>query len=191
MYRFKIIPCDGPYKWVKADVPLILTPPDYTPQPGRPRKKRRKNAAELADGMTKGVHLSREGKSLTCRKCSQVGHNQRTCKGQRTQAGGSKSAKKKNGGATVGGGSQPAKKKNAGASVDGGSQSANKKNGGGSQPANKKNGGGSQPAKQKKTGGTSVGGGSKSAKSKPGKKNKGASGMPTMPASQTVSASGS
>lgn len=55
MYRFKINPCDGPDKWPKADVPLILTLPDYTPQPGRPTKKRRKNAAELYDGMTKGV----------------------------------------------------------------------------------------------------------------------------------------
>ena len=110
--------------------------------------------------------MSREGKHVTCRKCGQVGHNQRSCKGQRgpaSQTGGSQSkigskpVKKKDGGASVGGSSKPLKKKDDGASVGGSSKppkkKPSKKNSGasgamptsvGSQPANH----GSQPASQ-------------------------------------------
>ncbi|GJR85774.1 putative reverse transcriptase domain-containing protein [Tanacetum coccineum] len=58
MYRFKVNPCRLP-------------------------KKRKKSAAELFDGMVKKGKLSRAGKSVTCTKCGQVGHNSRSCKGQR------------------------------------------------------------------------------------------------------------
>ncbi|GKD38650.1 translation elongation factor 1, partial [Tanacetum coccineum] len=83
MYRFKINPCNGPDMWKKSPSPITLTPPDYHTPVGRPPKKRKKSAAELYDGMVKKGKLSRAGKSLTCNKCGQVGHNQRSCKGQR------------------------------------------------------------------------------------------------------------
>ncbi|GJZ56584.1 mutator type transposase [Tanacetum coccineum] len=62
MYRFKINPCNGPNMWKKSPSPITLTPPNYHTPVGK---------------------LSRAGKSLTCNKCGQVGHNQRSCKGQR------------------------------------------------------------------------------------------------------------
>ncbi|GJW00274.1 hypothetical protein Tco_1555525 [Tanacetum coccineum] len=56
-------------------VMCILTSPKYTPQPGRLRKKRKKSASKLSDVMAKGGKLTREGKSVTCTKYGQVGHN--------------------------------------------------------------------------------------------------------------------
>nr|GEW94210.1 hypothetical protein [Tanacetum cinerariifolium] len=54
MYRFKVNPCHQ-------------------------KKKRKKSAAELAEGMVKGNKLSKAGKSITCGKCKGIGHNQRKC----------------------------------------------------------------------------------------------------------------
>ncbi|GKF59346.1 mutator type transposase, partial [Tanacetum coccineum] len=108
MYRFKVSPVDGPDMWPKSNLSGILTP-----QPGRPKKKRRKSAFEFADAMEKGGKLTRKGKSVTCTKCGQVafefadamakggkltrkgksvtcikcgqvGHTQRSCKDQRS-----------------------------------------------------------------------------------------------------------
>ncbi|GKC51655.1 mutator type transposase, partial [Tanacetum coccineum] len=53
------------------------------PPVGRPRKKRRKGAAEIYDNLVKKGKLSRAGKTVTCLKCGQQGHNKRSCKGQR------------------------------------------------------------------------------------------------------------
>nr|GEW96427.1 transposase, MuDR [Tanacetum cinerariifolium] len=50
---------------------------------GRPPKKRRKSAAELYDEMVKDGKLSGYGKTITCMKCGEKGHNRRSCKGQR------------------------------------------------------------------------------------------------------------
>ncbi|GJZ77494.1 mutator type transposase, partial [Tanacetum coccineum] len=83
MYRFKINPCNGQDMWKKSPSPITLTPPDYHTPVGRPPKKRKKSAAELFDGIVKNGKLSRAGKSVTCNKCGQVGHNSRSCKGQR------------------------------------------------------------------------------------------------------------
>ena len=88
MYRSKINPTRSPDFWDKCNVANTIIPPDHKPQIGRPRKKRRKTAAELADIMVQGSKLSRSGKSVTCKLCKQVVHNQRRCKGQ--SAGGSK-----------------------------------------------------------------------------------------------------
>ncbi|GKD22545.1 mutator type transposase, partial [Tanacetum coccineum] len=62
---------------------ITLTPPNYKPPVGRPRKKRRKSAAEIYDNLVKKGKLSRAGKTVTCLKCGQQGHNKRSCKGQR------------------------------------------------------------------------------------------------------------
>ncbi|GJY48964.1 mutator type transposase [Tanacetum coccineum] len=50
---------------------------------GRPPKKRKKSTAELYDGIVKDGKLSRAGKTVTCTKCGQKGHNSMSCKGQR------------------------------------------------------------------------------------------------------------
>ncbi|GKE62391.1 transposase, MuDR, partial [Tanacetum coccineum] len=63
--------------------PIILTPSDYHTPIGRPPKKRKKSAIELYDEMVKDGRLSRAGKTVTCLKCGEKGHNSRSCKGQR------------------------------------------------------------------------------------------------------------
>ncbi|GJU94352.1 hypothetical protein Tco_1319108 [Tanacetum coccineum] len=83
MYSYKINPCNGPDMWPQSDNPITLTPPNYKPPIGRPPKKRRKSAVEIYDGLVKKGRLSRVGKTVTCLKCRQQGHNKRSCKGQR------------------------------------------------------------------------------------------------------------
>ncbi|GKG19361.1 mutator type transposase, partial [Tanacetum coccineum] len=60
------------------------------PVNGRPPKKRKKSAAELADEMMKSKKLTKTGKSVTCKSCKQVGHNSRGCKSKK--GGGSQQA---------------------------------------------------------------------------------------------------
>ena len=79
MYKFKINPVNGPQGWKKSDVPTTIIPPKPHPQIGRPPKKRKKSAAELADEMMKSKKLTKTGKSVTCSLCKQVGHNSRGC----------------------------------------------------------------------------------------------------------------
>ncbi|GJZ93063.1 mutator type transposase, partial [Tanacetum coccineum] len=63
---FKINPCNGPDMWSESDTPITLTPPNYKPLVDRPRKKRRKSAAEIYDNLVKKGKLSRAGKTVTC-----------------------------------------------------------------------------------------------------------------------------
>ena len=86
MYSFKINPCAGPEMWPPSDSPITLTPPDYHTPIGRPPKKRKKSAAELFDNMVKNGKLIRAGKTVTCRKCNQKGHNSISCTGRPAQA---------------------------------------------------------------------------------------------------------
>ncbi|GJY73317.1 hypothetical protein Tco_0477748 [Tanacetum coccineum] len=67
MYKFKINPVNGPQGWKKSDVPTTIIPPKPHPQIGRPPKKRKKSAAELADEMMKSKKLTKTGKSVTCK----------------------------------------------------------------------------------------------------------------------------
>ncbi|GJT05954.1 protein LYK5 [Tanacetum coccineum] len=83
MYRFKNNPYTGPDLWPPSNTPILLTSPDYQTPIGRPPKKRRKSVAELYDGMVKDGKLSGYGKTVTCMKCGEKGHNRRSCKGQR------------------------------------------------------------------------------------------------------------
>ncbi|GJR08274.1 mutator type transposase [Tanacetum coccineum] len=88
--KFKINPVNGPQGWKKSDVPTTIIPPKPHPQIGRPPKKRKKSAAELADEMMKSKKLTKTGKSVTCKSCKQVGHNSRGCKSKK--GGGSQQA---------------------------------------------------------------------------------------------------
>ena len=82
VYNFKIHPLDGPGYWPKHNAPITLLPPKYHTQIGRPPKKRKKSAIEVEE-MVKGVKLSRVGKTTRCGLCKELGHNKRTCKGQK------------------------------------------------------------------------------------------------------------
>ncbi|GKC67699.1 mutator type transposase, partial [Tanacetum coccineum] len=67
----------------KSDVPTTIIPPKPHQQIGRPPKKRKKSATELADEMMKSKKLTKTGKSVTCKLCKQVGHNSRGCKSKK------------------------------------------------------------------------------------------------------------
>lgn len=86
MYSFKIQPINGRNMWEKTSCPTTLLPPKHHPIVGRPKKKRRKSAIEIEE-MVKGNKVSRAHKSVTCSKCHNVGHNARSCKGQRPTLG--------------------------------------------------------------------------------------------------------
>nr|GEV34210.1 hypothetical protein [Tanacetum cinerariifolium] len=81
MYSFTLSPINGITMWPSSDVPTTLLPPFHHTQVGRPRKNRRRGAHE-DDDIVKGAKLSRSWKFVTCSKCHQLGHNQRSCKGQ-------------------------------------------------------------------------------------------------------------
>ncbi|GJT78034.1 mutator type transposase [Tanacetum coccineum] len=59
MYRFNINPVNGPQAWKKSDVPTTIIPPKPHLQIGRPPKKRKKSAAELADEIMKSNKMTR------------------------------------------------------------------------------------------------------------------------------------
>ncbi|GKB58862.1 mutator type transposase [Tanacetum coccineum] len=68
--------------WKKSQIPTTLTPPKHNTPVGRPRKNRRKSKEEKAE-MVKDGKLSRAYKTVTCMKCGNLGHNSRSCKGQK------------------------------------------------------------------------------------------------------------
>ncbi|GKB31090.1 mutator type transposase [Tanacetum coccineum] len=103
MYSFTLSPIDGITMWPNFDVPTTLLPPFHHTQIGRPRKNRRRGAHE-DDDIVKGAKLSRSWKSVTCSKCHQLGHNQRSCTGQQMKKCGTSGSEKKD--ATVGGSKQ-------------------------------------------------------------------------------------
>lgn len=78
VYDFKINPVKGSSMWPKSQCPTILTPPKHHTQVGRPNKKRRKTYGEMVDGYVNKGKLSKAGKSVTCGKCGNVGHNKRS-----------------------------------------------------------------------------------------------------------------
>ncbi|GJW80049.1 hypothetical protein Tco_0144024 [Tanacetum coccineum] len=59
MYRFNINPVNGPQAWKKSDVPTTIIPPKPHLQIGRPPKKRKKSAAQLADEIMKSNKMTR------------------------------------------------------------------------------------------------------------------------------------
>ena len=85
VYSFKIMPIKGPKMWPRCDVPSTIIPPVHKPQPGRPRKQRRKSNLEKSDSMVKNKKLSRKGRTVTCDKCGCQGHNSRSCTGPRVE----------------------------------------------------------------------------------------------------------
>ncbi|KAJ9542226.1 hypothetical protein OSB04_028732 [Centaurea solstitialis] len=80
MYAFKIKPVNGRSLWPTTNCPIKITPPKHHTHVGRPKKSRRKTAEELSQPLVKGTKLQKIGKTVTCRRCKQIGHNSRTCK---------------------------------------------------------------------------------------------------------------
>nr|GEU90050.1 hypothetical protein [Tanacetum cinerariifolium] len=60
----------------------VIIPPLYTLLIGRPPKKRKKSNDEIASQSASLGKLSRKGKSVSCGKCGNVGHNRKGCRGQ-------------------------------------------------------------------------------------------------------------
>lgn len=71
-YAYNIKPVGGPSMWPKSILEPPL-PPVIRRMPGRPKKKRRKDATEDVNKITK------RGSVMTCQKCYQKGHNKRGC----------------------------------------------------------------------------------------------------------------
>ncbi|GJU40584.1 mutator type transposase [Tanacetum coccineum] len=82
--------CDGPLTPSTAKIFKLIVRAAAKLKIGRPPKKRKKSAAELADEMMKSKKLTKTGKSVTCKSCKQVGHNSRGCKSKK--GGGSQQA---------------------------------------------------------------------------------------------------
>ncbi|XP_071729079.1 uncharacterized protein [Rutidosis leptorrhynchoides] len=83
-YEFTIDPVNGRDMWPKSTVNTMLLPPKYIATAGRPKKARRKGFQEkerMDDGS--GSKLSRSGKTVTCGKCGNQGHNKRGCTGKK------------------------------------------------------------------------------------------------------------
>ncbi|GKD35617.1 mutator type transposase [Tanacetum coccineum] len=79
MKLYHITPTSRDCELINLTRPIILTPLDYHTPIDRPPKKRKKSAIELYDGMVKDGRLSRAGKTVTCLKCGEKGHNSRSC----------------------------------------------------------------------------------------------------------------
>ena len=72
-YEPVIAPINRQNMWRPSGVQPVQPPIKRRP-PGRPKKKRTREAGELAG--------RRVGISKQCRGCGQIGHNKRSCKGQ-------------------------------------------------------------------------------------------------------------
>nr|KAJ0188756.1 hypothetical protein LSAT_V11C900480270 [Lactuca sativa] len=82
-----VSPINGRSMWEKSAIPTTLLPPKHHVPIGRPKKKRTISIMEKED-FVRGNTSSRAHRSVTCMKCNNVGHNARTCKGQRPIVGG-------------------------------------------------------------------------------------------------------
>ncbi|GKC02145.1 mutator type transposase [Tanacetum coccineum] len=82
VYSFKVNPCNGRDMWLVVESRTVIIPPLYKPPIGRPPKKRKKSNDEIASQSASSGKLSRKGKSVSCGKCGNVGHNRKGCRGQ-------------------------------------------------------------------------------------------------------------
>jgi hypothetical protein len=79
-YENLILPSNGPKLWPIVDTEPIL-PPYVRRSAGRPKKLRRKNNDEVPSAS--GTRLAKRNQdTVRCKRCKELGHNQRTCKGK-------------------------------------------------------------------------------------------------------------
>ncbi|GKD88187.1 zinc finger BED domain-containing protein RICESLEEPER 2 [Tanacetum coccineum] len=82
VYSFKVNPCNERDIWPIVESRIVIIPPLYKPPIGKPPKKRKKSNDEIASQSASSGKLSRKGKSVSCGKCGNVGHNKKGCRGQ-------------------------------------------------------------------------------------------------------------
>ncbi|GKD42936.1 mutator type transposase, partial [Tanacetum coccineum] len=82
VYLFKVNSCNGRNMWLVVESRTVIIPPLYKPPIGRPPKKRKKSNDKIASQIVSSSKLSRKGKSVSCDKCDNVGHNRKGCRGQ-------------------------------------------------------------------------------------------------------------
>ncbi|GJW94568.1 mutator type transposase [Tanacetum coccineum] len=82
VYSFKVNQCNGRDMWLVVESITVIIPPLYKPPIGRPPKKRKKSNDEIASQSASSGKLSMKGKSVSCGKCGNVGHNRKGCMGQ-------------------------------------------------------------------------------------------------------------
>jgi hypothetical protein len=74
-YNSSIYPANGQQLWQRTEY-TDLQPPPIKKLPGRPKKRRNKDANELLDKS----QLKRARWGIRCSRCKQSGHNKSTCK---------------------------------------------------------------------------------------------------------------
>lgn len=77
-YANIILPSNGPKLWPIVDFPPIL-PPYVRRAPGRPKNLRNKTNDEPKSTAGK---RKRNQQTVRCKRCGELGHNLRTCKGK-------------------------------------------------------------------------------------------------------------
>ncbi|GKC91474.1 hypothetical protein Tco_1152123 [Tanacetum coccineum] len=81
-YSFNVNPCNRRDMWPVVESRTVIIPPLYKLLVGRPPKKRKKSNDEIASQSASSSKLFKKGKSVSCGKCGNVGHNRKGCKGQ-------------------------------------------------------------------------------------------------------------
>ncbi|KAK8655995.1 hypothetical protein V6N13_108557 [Hibiscus sabdariffa] len=79
IYNHFIQPMRGPNQSVKDTSCEPVIEPKLRRPPGKPKKKRAKEADEAQNS---GARWTKKGLTMYCSKCKKPGHNQRTCKGE-------------------------------------------------------------------------------------------------------------
>ncbi|CAE6073388.1 unnamed protein product [Arabidopsis arenosa] len=82
-YKDNIEPVNGERLWKRTGKGVIEVP-DKRKKRGRPKKFDR--IKEPSESSTNPTKLTREGKTVTCSNCKQIGHNKGTCKNQAVQS---------------------------------------------------------------------------------------------------------
>ncbi|KAL4333122.1 hypothetical protein GQ457_07G014560 [Hibiscus cannabinus] len=82
IYSHFITPMRGPNQWVEDTTCEAVLEPKLRRPPGRPKKKRVKEADEPVNSISSNVRFTKKGVTIYCSKCGKSGHNQRTCKGE-------------------------------------------------------------------------------------------------------------
>jgi hypothetical protein len=75
-YSHMIYPTNGQNLWTKTEF-VDLQPPPIKRQPGRPKKKRNREAGEMKKDDSQ---LKRARNGIRCGRCQEIGHNKSTCK---------------------------------------------------------------------------------------------------------------
>ncbi|GJY62584.1 retrovirus-related pol polyprotein from transposon TNT 1-94 [Tanacetum coccineum] len=82
VYSFKVNRCNRRDMWPVVESKTIIIPPLFEPSIGRLPKKRKKSNDEITSQSASPCKLSRKGKSDSCGKYGNVGHNRKGCRGQ-------------------------------------------------------------------------------------------------------------